>query len=299
VSALEHQNIAQCATHNALPPEILFQIASTLSNPDSLSLKSTCRWFAALIRDDAARRSVVADDKRAFVKRLDLDAYLQAATAEVSYPRWSIFSYISGFDKILCRPWLEAHPITAFTSDERLRSATVRNCIGGSGRLHTCGQESYTLQQLRSLGGNASAGFLPGSVVDLCQTQDHIGDKVRVGLRKLYSKDLQCETTTYCEIDRRDKTTTWSAIVCSLNERAAYICPHMCTSDPGLQQRLWASRHLGPSGLSFSSQVKCMYPDYSTTVRIDAATDVFTIVTERGLGNLISPTDPNWLAQLE
>jgi hypothetical protein len=44
-SAHECQNTVQCATHNALPPKLTLQIASTLSNEDFLSLRFSCRWF--------------------------------------------------------------------------------------------------------------------------------------------------------------------------------------------------------------------------------------------------------------
>jgi hypothetical protein len=208
-------------------------------------------------------------------------------TCEVSWaytPRWRQLSSLAWSDKILCRPCLEAHPITAFTSEERQSSATIRKCVGSSGYLRTCGQEPHNFEQLRSVGGNVSAGFLPGSVVDLCETYDHIEDNIQVRIRKLYNIETQCETTTYCDIDRRGREPVWSAIVRCLNERDAYICPHMYTSDPDLQDKLRHSNHPTDFGLAFSSQVGCMYPDCDTTVGINATTDLFALVTERAWG---------------
>jgi hypothetical protein len=155
-SALEHQNIAQCATHNALPPELILQIVSTLNNADFLLLKYACRWFSALLQQDTAKRIIGTHDRKTIVNRLKFDAFLQQAAAEITTHDWSLLPWIKRPHTLLCRSCLEAHPSTAFTLEERQQPPTVRRCIGSSSLFHAFNHQSFFFAQLRAMLSDAN-----------------------------------------------------------------------------------------------------------------------------------------------
>jgi hypothetical protein len=297
-SARERQNAVQCATHNALPPELILQIASTLSNADFLSPRFSCRWFAALLQKDTAKRNIGKKEWEILARKLKFDVFVEQATAEILRSSKSLLSRIPWRrvpDEILCCACLIAHSLTAFTFEETQRPPTVRKCIGSNGVFQACEPQLYDFAQLSAMLSDVTLRPNSGTL-SLCHAP--IVDNLPnfTCLHRVHTGELMCLSAKHFWIRHGENPLRFS-IAQSLSELDVYVCPHMHTSHLSLHRRLEIDLFNSVSELVAS--VGCENKNCDTILRFCVGEDMGLISIDRNLGDLTSATNPKWLAQLE
>jgi hypothetical protein len=302
-SSNEIANANRCTTHQ-LPPELLQNIASFLDGPDLLAFSFACRWFTAALWRTHYIRDTSSNDRAVFRAKFKRDTYQKAAAKQDLGP--------APKRKLLCSYCMEAHPIAAFTDQEKIKSAVDRECFGVQGQFRACEHRSYTLQELRGL-TDADAGFS-------CQEYkaNSPGNSCLSHTCKINTKVFNIRTI-FCMYIPQHGVLSWPVLQKRLDDLCQCICPHMRTNDTSFQRRLLHNRRnyspinynsvlvgrstsvFSPAGVSTSASVQCndKHCDTRATLYKHSIVGQINLEIFRSTGDLRSASDPRWCAQLE
>jgi hypothetical protein len=198
-------------------------------------------------------------------------------------------------EKIRCQACLTAHPLTAFTLEERSRSPTVRKCMGSNGVFQACEHQSYDFAQLSAMLSDVTLRPNSGAL-SLCHAP--IVDNLPnfTCLHRVHTGELMCLSAKHFWIRHGENPLQFS-IAQRLNELDVYVCPHMRTSYLSLPPRLKIDMFNSVSALIAS--VGCENRNCDTIFRFCVGGNLSLISIDRNLGDLTSAMNPKWLAQLE
>jgi hypothetical protein len=302
--ALEVYN-AEFSTIYRLPPELILDIFDYyLTIADILALRQSCRRYASLTRHIIPHK-LLRIDRPDFKARLSRDRFYKLADAEPFE--------VDRLDTLLCSYCQSPHAKSMFQYDEIHRTARTRKCVGLTRGLRLCRHFTLKYQDILAYRAREERIGCSEARHGHCDVDPHIsGWKSR-------DKRVLCFGYIYRGLHAGKSSLSRQRLQDISKELATRLCPHMSMDGPEFQCKLKESdaRLMGTVGLSVWSSpvifapasrsthmtISCSEEHCHTDVDIwrwaDISGGLLDIKIYRDLGQIETPLDPMWIAQLQ
>ncbi len=290
-----------------LPAELLHHVSAYLSVAERRALRLAIYGLSS-----TARFSGTKDDWKEFHGLLKRGRFLTACRVERA---GNVHS-----SHLMCSGCMTSHERTLFSPSQRLAAGEHRVCIGREGRAFLCEHISFTFDEMQQRKEDTQS-FFRG--VLCCDSSHYDGDVFAVraftcGRLILSGEVIFTREYRIMQVSAGSRI-EHCQVVAAMSRACAQMCPHLSVDSPsyfhGSPEYMDVVPHHCRSRLAreyYHFHGRQCSPDYycpnrhcdtcffftRVVSRINSNEEDLYLTVRRSVGQLLSPVDPRWLAQL-
>ncbi|KAF2089147.1 hypothetical protein K490DRAFT_64353 [Saccharata proteae CBS 121410] len=279
---------------------------------DAISLRAVSRGLRVILGSQP-NRNVTQDQRKEFVRRMNLDVFRRFCDKE----RRGLLPD----GGLVCSGCEEAHPSSQFSHKQTFEKPEERICKGLQYPIRLCPHRSVYYDELRPR-GQPTWFRRPQTLLakrhwecDKCIRCDPEEPYKLLPFRYIISEvdptDDTASTTEYDSVRyilnlRNKAMVSQEDVNHALHAACVQICPHVNTSDPNVFDVEYTIKNLGigweirANGLAGKQKpfTSCKAPWCGTRFRLFIFTNSLYLHSRREIGDMTSPTNLEWLAQV-